>query len=111
ASPVTGYAALTGTAYEPSPVQAWAEVVELPAGPFIAFVEDVTGSGKTEAALILAHRLLSTGRARGLYVALPTMATANAMYDRLAATYRRLFAASETPSLALAHGGSRLHQG
>ena len=71
----------------------------------------MTGGGKTEAALILAHRLLAAGRARGLYVALPTMATANAMYDRLAACYRRLFVDGETPSLALAHGSARLHQG
>jgi CRISPR-associated endonuclease/helicase Cas3 len=74
-------------------------------------VEDVTGGGKTEVALILAHRLLAAARARGLYLALPTMATANAMYDRLAASYRRLFADEETPSLALAHGSARLHEG
>ena len=85
--------------------------MKLPDGPFVAFVEDVTGGGKTEAALILAHRLLAARCARGLYLALPTMATANAMYERLAACYRRLFADSETPSLALAHGSARLHKG
>src|SRR5262249_9039299 len=77
----------------------------------LAIIEDVTGSGKSEAALIFAARLLSGGRADGLYFALPTMATANAMYDRLAASYRRLFADGSTPSLVLAHGKRRLHNG
>src|SRR4051812_10862790 len=98
---------------EPSDVQAWAERVSLPDGPFLALVEDVTGGGKTEAALALAHRLLAEGRARGLYMALPTMATANAMFARLAEAYRRLFEPDpgHAPSLALAHGATRLHEG
>jgi CRISPR-associated endonuclease/helicase Cas3 len=107
----TGYAALTGEGHQPTPIQSWAETVEFPTVPFVVFVEDATGGGKTEAALILAHRLLAAERARGLYLALPTMATANAMHERLAACYRRLFADSETPSLALAHGSARLHKG
>ena len=111
ASVRTGYRTLAGDAHQPSPIQRWAETVEFPKGPFLVFVEDVTGGGKTEAALILAHRLLARGRVRGLYLALPTMATANAMYDRLAASYRRLFAEKETPSLTLAHGSARLHEG
>ena len=41
----------------PSPVQGWAAAVELPKGPVLAVIEDLTGSGKTEAALTLAHRL------------------------------------------------------
>ncbi len=31
------------------------------------YSEDVTGAGKTEAALILAHRLMAAGKAQGLY--------------------------------------------
>ncbi len=111
ASSATGYRALTSQTHQPSPIQSWAEAIALPDGPFVAFIEDVTGGGKTEAALILAHRLLAAGRARGVYLALPTMATANAMYDRLGACYRRMFADDETPSLALAHGSARLHEG
>jgi CRISPR-associated endonuclease/helicase Cas3 len=111
ASAATGYHAITHEDHRPSPIQRWAESVSLPAGPFVAFVEDVTGGGKTETALILAHRLLAERRALGLYLALPTMATANAMYERLGACYRRLFAGGETPSLALAHGRSHLHAG
>jgi CRISPR-associated endonuclease/helicase Cas3 len=111
ASAATGYRAITQKDHRPSPIQHWAESAALPEGPFVAFIEDVTGGGKTEAALILAHRLLAEGRARGLYLALPTMATANAMYERLGVCYRRLFADGETPSLALAHGRARLHPG
>lgn len=92
----------------PSPVQRWAETVDLPPGPVLAVIEDLTGSGKTEAALTLAHRLLAAGRARGVFLALPTMATANAMFGRLAEAYHRLFAAEAHPSLALAHGRALL---
>lgn len=111
-SGVSTLAALTGRELEPSPLQAFAETMPLPAeGPVLALIEDVTGAGKTEAALILAHRLMRLGAADGMFVALPTMATANAMYDRLGDVYRRLFAAEATPSLVLAHGARSLHPG
>jgi CRISPR-associated endonuclease/helicase Cas3 len=59
---------------------------------------------------MLAHRLIATGRADGLYVALPTMATADGMFARLATAYRNLFG-SGTPSLVLAHGSCDLNEG
>jgi CRISPR-associated endonuclease/helicase Cas3 len=93
------------------PLQAWAEVVPLPEGPVLFMIEDATGSGKTEAALILAHRLMAARKVDGLFFALPTMATANAMYARLEGAYRRLFAADGAPSLVLAHGRRALHEG
>lgn len=88
------------------PMQAAVSAVTLPRGPTLAFIEDETGSGKTEAAMILAQRLLLAGKARGLYFALPTMATADAMFDRVAGVLPRLFA--EVPSLVLAHGRAAL---
>ena len=106
-----GYRALTGETYEPSPVQTFAESAPLAAGPQLMLIEDMTGSGKTEAALILAHRLMQAGLGRGLFMALPTMATANALYDRLAGLYRRLFVGEVEPSLILAHGAAKLHPG
>ena len=105
------YDDLLGAGTAPSPMQEWARSVKLPAGPALFMIEDETGSGKTEAALMLAHRLMQCGRAEGLYVALPTMATANAMFDRLAGAHRRLFSAESHPSIALAHGARDLHQG
>ncbi|QNT79325.1 CRISPR-associated helicase Cas3' [Entomobacter blattae] len=91
-----------------SPVQKVLETVELPKSPTLIIVEDMTGSGKTEAALTATHRLMAMGRGEGVFVALPTMATANAMYDRLAGAYRRLFSSSAQPSIALAHGRAKL---
>ena len=106
-----GYDALVGSSVAPSPMQEWARGVPLPEGPALFIVEDETGSGKTEAALMLAHRLMASGRADGLYMALPTMATANAMFDRLGRSVRHLFAPDANPSLALAHGARGLHPG
>ena len=105
------YGELIGPDTTPSPMQEWARNVELPAGPALFMIEDETGSGKTEAALMLAHRLFASGAADGLYVALPTMATANAMFDRLASAYRRLFTADAEPSIALAHCARDMHAG
>ena len=102
---------LLGSVAIPSPVQALASSVDLEGNaPALILVEDQTGSGKTEAALLLAHRLMAKGFADGVFVALPTMATANGMYSRLADAYRRLFADGATPSLVLTHGRSRDHQ-
>jgi CRISPR-associated endonuclease/helicase Cas3 len=61
--------------------------------------------------MILAHRLMAAGCANGFYVALPTEATANAMWERLGGVFRRLFAADAAPSLVLAHGRRALHKG
>ena len=91
-----------------TPLQQWAEGVELASGPQLFIFEDVTGAGKTEAATSLAHRLMASDLANGLYVALPTMATANAMYERLGNAYRRLYANNALPSLVLAHGARHL---
>ncbi len=106
-----GYDALVGSPVRPSPMQKWARGISLPDGPALFIVEDETGSGKTEAALMLAHRLMASRRAEGLYMALPTMATANAMFDRLGGAVRHLFTPDANPSLALAHGARDLHRG
>ena len=95
---------------QPSPMQRWAQAVELSDAPTLFVIEDETGSGKTEAAVMLAHRLMAAGRAQGIYVALPTMATADAMFERLAAVYRKLFG-DQQPSIALAHGARDMHKG
>jgi len=94
----------------PSPLQTFA-LNARPSGdaPSLYVVEDLTGAGKTEAALILAHRLMAAGLAEGVYWALPTMATANSLYERLDKTYGRLFAPGGRPSLVLAHGARVLN--
>ncbi len=92
--------------YSPRPLQRYAmEDAVVDGGSQLHIFEDLTGCGKTEAALLCAHAIMEQGGCSGLYVGLPTMATANAMYHRLADTYRALFDDSgETPSLMLAHG-------
>jgi CRISPR-associated endonuclease/helicase Cas3 len=88
---------------EPTPLQRLAESMQLAPGPQLIVVEEVTGGGKTEAALTLAVRLLATGEANGIYLALPTMATADAMHSRVERVYRRFFADGSKASLVLAH--------
>jgi len=111
-APFAGLQRLFPGITRPSPLQAWAATVRIPAGPTLFVIEDLTGAGKTEAAVTLAHRLLAKGCGDGLFVALPTMATASAMFERLATSYRRLFAEeAAAPSLALAHGRAHLHEG
>ncbi|WP_028241747.1 CRISPR-associated helicase/endonuclease Cas3 [Stutzerimonas azotifigens] len=95
----------------PTPLQRYAAEVELEPGPQLFLLEDVTGAGKTEAALILAQRLMQQGVAHGLYFALPSMATANQMYQRVGQVYRRLYQEQAEPSLILAHGARQLMEG
>ncbi|MDX3342726.1 CRISPR-associated helicase Cas3' [Streptomyces baarnensis] len=54
-------------------------------GPGLVLVTAPTGDGKTEAALFAASLLGKAADARGLYFALPTMATADAMLPRVEA--------------------------
>lgn len=87
------------------PMQAACADIPLPDGPMLAVIEDETGAGKTEAALLLAHRMVQAGKGRGIYFALPTMATADAMFARAAKIVGNMF---EGPKMALAHGRAGL---
>ena len=95
---------VVGTAPEPSPLQSWVIDAFAPTGQTLVVIEDLTGSGKTEAALVAAHNIMRAGAAGGLYWALPTMATANGLYARLARSYQRMFTDPASASLVLAHG-------
>ncbi|WP_296137269.1 CRISPR-associated helicase Cas3' [uncultured Tessaracoccus sp.] len=75
-------------------------------------IETETGAGKTEAALVAAHTLAGRLGLQGMLIALPTQATTNAMFDRVAAWIEQLPSPpSDVPAMAvmLAHGKSRLH--
>lgn len=103
---------LLGHEATPSPLQTWAQQQTPSHGPQLFMIEDLTGAGKTEAALILCHRLMQSGCAEGFYWALPSMATANGLYERLKNTYKSLFdTAHIEPSLVLAHSARDLHDG
>ena len=98
----------SGKSLDPSPLQTWVSRQTIPMSPHLFVLEDVTGAGKTEAAVLLAHRLMNADQGNSLYFALPTMATANSMYMRMAAVYRKLFSNKPVPSLVLAHGASNM---
>lgn len=109
--PFNGLTGLFPHLTSPRPLQAHLASVELPAGPSLFILEDATGSGKTEAALALAQRLMGQGRAQGFFLGMPTMATANAMFGRMREAYKNFFGEGARPSLVLAHSQRRLAQG
>lgn len=94
----------------PTPLQKICNEIDIPDGPQLWILEDVTGSGKTEAAMTLVSRILSSGGGEGCFIALPTMATSNAMYERMASVYNLLFDQNEKPSLVLSHGSRHLSE-
>lgn len=109
AAGLAGAPLLTGPLFDFAlrPMQQACADIPLPEGPMLAVIEDETGAGKTEAALILAQRMLAAGKGRGVYFALPTMATSDAMFARAEGIVGRMF---DGPSLALAHGRAGLSE-
>jgi CRISPR-associated endonuclease/helicase Cas3 len=93
---------------EATPLQRAATAIPLGEGPQLHLIEDLTGAGKTEAALILARRMIAAGLGDGLFVALPTQATANAMWRRIGGLRANLMAPGEAPTVVLAHGSRDL---
>jgi len=106
----TGMHAMFPDLSTPTHLQSFAETCEILPTPQLFIIEEATGSGKTETSLVLAHRLMAQGLAEGIYFGLPTMATANAMYDRMEKAYGHLFSRDSHPSLVLAHSGSKLSE-
>ncbi|MCK7429287.1 CRISPR-associated helicase Cas3' [Enterobacter chengduensis] len=93
----------------PTPLQQKALELDISAeGPQLFILEDITGAGKTEAAMILTHRLMAAGKAQGIYFGLPTMATANAMFRRMSESCLALYQPGSRPSLMLAHSARNL---
>ena len=81
---------------------------DLPIKSGLTIVEAPTGSGKTEAALSYAWRLVAAGLADSIVFALPTQATANAMLERVELLANKLFDAH--PNVLLAHGSARFNK-
>lgn len=80
----------------------------LPLGPGLTLVEAPTGSGKTEAAMAYAWRLIASNLADSIVFALPSQATANAMLRRIEQIAPLVF--DENPNLLLAHGSVRFNK-
>ena len=68
-------------------------------GPGVYVVEALMGMGKTEAALWAAYQLLVSGKATGIYFALPTQATSNRMHLRMDEFVRRMCRTSNASRL------------
>ena len=78
-------------------------------GPALLLVEAPMGEGKTELAFLAHLRLQAANQHRGLYVALPTQATGNALFSR-ALTFLRSFAGDAAVDVQLVHGGAMLNE-
>ncbi|MDR1926122.1 MAG: CRISPR-associated helicase/endonuclease Cas3 [Endomicrobium sp.] len=81
---------------------------ELEENPTLTIIEAPTGSGKTEAALIYAIKLINAGLAESIIFALPTQASANAMFERLEKIASKIF--KDNGSLILAHGKAQFNK-
>jgi CRISPR-associated endonuclease/helicase Cas3 len=79
-------------------------IQNLPPEQSLTIIEAPTGSGKTESALAYASMLLSNGIADTVTFALPTQATANAMFPRMEEVASTMF--HREANMVLAHGRS-----
>lgn len=93
------------------PVQVAAvELARSMAVPGLMVIEAPMGEGKTEAALAVAEIFAARSGAGGVFFALPTMATGNAMFPRLLRWLRRLPSLEGRPhSVLLAHSKAALN--
>jgi CRISPR-associated endonuclease/helicase Cas3 len=74
-------------------------------GPALLLVEAPMGEGKTELAFLAHLQLQQANSHRGFYLALPTQATGNALFER-ARQFLHAFAEELAPELQLIHGGA-----
>jgi len=77
--------------------------------PALLILEAPTGCGKTEAALYLADTWLQQNAGRGLYVAMPTQATSNQMFERTLEFLKKRYP-YEKINIHLAHGQAQWHE-
>lgn len=86
---------------------AQAAMLSLPSAPAegrICLIEDETGSGKTEAALIHFLRLFDEGAVDGMYFALPTRAAAVQIHGRIKCRLRALLGSAAPPVILAVPG-------
>lgn len=97
-----------GAQFTPRPLQlATEQAARVQAGrPSLTIIEAPMGEGKTEAAFYLLTQSVDTS---GAYIALPTQATSDALFDRLEKYVAEH--AKEPMYVALAHSSARLSKG
>ena len=86
------------------------ELASKQTSPYLMIVEAPMGQGKTEAALYAADMAMCKGLARGMYIAMPTQATGNAMFKRVLGDYLRKRGHQGKLNLQLVHGDALLAQ-
>lgn len=89
--------------------QATLDVLDKLTHPMLIVVETPMGSGKTEAAQAAYARLAARDGLRGMYCALPTQATGNAMFTRMKDFLGRLHDEKKV-ELHLLHANAGMHQ-
>ena len=94
-----------------SPNDLQIQALEAITEPGIYTIEAPMGMGKTEAALACAYRLLSEGKASGIYFALPTQVTSNRIHKRVNRFIQAICPGTVTPSTRLIHANSWLIDG
>lgn len=86
------------------------ELASRQTSPYLMIIEAPMGRGKTEAALYAADMAMCRGFARGMYIAMPTQATGNAMFKRVLDDYLRKRGHQGKLNLQLVHGDALLAQ-
>lgn len=84
------------------------EIAKAQDSPYLVIVEAPMGQGKTEAALYAADLAMCRGFARGMYVAMPTQATSNAMFSRVLDDYLKNRGHEGKLNVQLVHGNALL---
>ncbi len=90
-----------------APYRLQREFVERAEGPGLYVLEAPMGSGKTEAALYAAYRLIASGANSGLYFGLPTRLTSDKIHERVRAFLDRV---ADGADVRLAHGNAWLRE-
>lgn len=100
---------IVGRKANPRPLQqaGW-ELLEGVTSPVLMIVEAPMGEGKTELAFLAHLRLQASLGHRGLYVALPTQATGNAMFQR-SVRFLEAMRPGTALDIQLAHGGAGMN--
>lgn len=78
-----------------------------PGGCYV--IEAEMGSGKTEAALYLAYKLLENKKATGIYFALPTQLTSEKIHSRMDDFLSKIIANTDSKESLLIHGAAWLN--
>jgi|GEM_PF-121339 CRISPR-associated endonuclease/helicase Cas3 len=94
--------------FEPNPVQSALCSQCRKTGRGVYVLEAPMGTGKTEAALYVAYKLLEANEATGIYFALPTRLTSDRIYDRFTGFIRKILKDPENYFPMLLHGDNFL---